>query len=82
MNFSGKVTGLAVLMAAQMMSGAASAGAKIENDDGTKWLSVGIGARTSFSSVENGAPNGSDRSSDFNLDSARIYLNGQIHENV
>ena len=78
----GKMTALAALVAAQLVGGSAFAGAKIENDDGTKWLSVGIGARTSFSSVEDGAPNGSDRSTDFNLDSARIYLNGQIHENV
>lgn len=78
----GKGIGLAALVAAQFIGGAAFAGAKIENADGTKWLSVGVGVRASFSSVEDAAPSGKDRSSDFNLDGARIYLNGQIHQNV
>lgn len=82
MNNLGKRIGLAALVAAQFIGGAAFAGAKIENADGTKWLSVGVGVRASFSSVEDAAPSGSDRSSDFNLDNARIYVNGQIHENV
>lgn len=82
MRFLGKMTGLAVLMATQMMSGTVSAGAKIESDDGTKWLSIGVGVRASYASVEDASPSGNDWSNDFNLDSARIYLNGQIHENV
>lgn len=35
--------------------------------------SVGLGMRYSFTSAEDAAPNGKDRSSDFNLDSARLY---------
>src|SRR5690606_13452468 len=31
-------------------------------------------------SQEDAAPNGNDRNNDFNLDSARVYLNGQITE--
>ena len=57
------------------------AGGKIAIDD-TKWISIGAGARTSFSTIEDAAPNSSDWSNDFNLDNARIYLNGQIHENI
>ena len=57
------------------------AGGKIAIDD-TKWISLGAAARTSFMTVEDSAPTGSDWSSDFNLDSARIYINGQIHEKI
>lgn len=47
-----------------------------------KSVSIGFGMRTSFSSVENGAPNGTSRSNDFNLDSARIYLSGSLSKNI
>ena len=68
---------------ALFVSGTAShAAAKIEIDD-TKWLSVGAGLRTSFTAVEDAAGANNDSwSSDFNLDSARIYLNGQIHKYI
>ncbi len=68
-------------LAAQLVAVDAMAGAKIEADE-TKWLSIGVGVRASYASIEDGAPNGNDRSNDFNLDSARIYLNGQIHKYV
>lgn len=64
-----------------LVGGTAQAGGKIEIDD-TKWISIGAAARTSFRTIEDSAPNGSDWSSDFNLDSARIYINGQIHKNI
>jgi len=60
---------------------AAQAGGKIAIDD-TKWISIGAGARASFSTIEDLAPNGSDWSTDFNADSARIYINGQIHKYI
>jgi hypothetical protein len=47
-----------------------------------KSVSIGFGMRSSFSSVENGAPNGTSRSNDFNLDSARIYLSGSLSKNI
>lgn len=47
-----------------------------------KSVSVGFGMRTSYSSVENGAPNGTSRSQDFNLDSARIYISGSLNKNI
>ena len=59
----------------------AEAGKKLEIDE-TKWISVGIGTRASFSTVEDGAPSGDDWNNDFNLDSARIYLNGQVTERI
>jgi hypothetical protein len=61
--------------------GSASAGGKIAIDD-TKWISIGAGARASFTTIEDAAPNGNDWSSDFNLDNARLYFNGQIHEMI
>jgi len=73
----------AALCTATVMLAAASAqaGGKIAIDD-TKWISIGAGARASFSAIEEAAPNADDWSSDFNADNARIYVNGQIHENV
>lgn len=47
-----------------------------------KSVSVGFGMRGSFSSVENGAPNGTSRSNDFSLDSARIYLSGSLNKYI
>ena len=82
MKYQKKLLSVTTLLLAQVIcSGMAYAGAKIKDGD-TKWLSIGIGARTSFSAVENRAPNTVNSSKDFNLDNARIYLNGQIHENV
>jgi len=74
-----KRTGVA-LFAGGLLLGAAGvqAGGKIAIDE-TKWISIGAGARGSFQTIEDQAPNGSDWSDDFNLDNARLYLNGQIH---
>lgn len=55
--------------------------ATIKIDD-TKWFSVGAGFRSSFSSVENAAPNGTDRSKDMTVDSMRLYTGGQIHKYI
>lgn len=57
---------------------ASQAGATFKIDD-TKWVSIGAGLRTSFSSMEQGA-NGNKWTNDFNLDNIRLYLNGQIHK--
>ena len=59
----------------------ASAGGKISIDD-TKWISLGLGGRVSVSSIEDAAPSGNKWSKDFNLDNARIYINGQVHEKI
>lgn len=45
-------------------------------------LSVGFGLRTSFTSAEDGAPDGKSRSSDFELDSVRLYINGQLNKYI
>ena len=84
----GLVLGTA-LSAGLLAVGSAQAGATFKIDD-TKWLSMGVGIRTSFSAVESGAieggagadQQGSKWSNDFAVDNARIYLNGQVHENI
>ena len=65
------------------------AGGKLAIDE-TKWISVGAGARASFTAQEDGAPNftpredsapnGEDWSRDFSLENMRLYVNGQIHK--
>ena len=59
----------------------AYAGGTIKADD-DKWISVGMGIRTSFNSVENGSANGREYSNEFAINNARIYVNGQLHKYV
>lgn len=47
-----------------------------------KSITVGLGLRTSFSSVEDGAPSGTSRSSDFAMDSLRLYVNGSLSKQI
>ncbi len=55
------------------------AGGKIKIDD-TRWISIGAGLRTSAASVSDAAPDGSSRASNFNLESARLYIAGQVSD--
>jgi hypothetical protein len=59
---------------------AANAAGTIKADD-DKWISVGMGLRTSFNAVEGASPAG-HYSNDFTVDNARIYLNGKVHKNI
>ncbi len=59
----------------------AYAGGTIKADD-DKWISVGMGIRTSFSAREDGSASRSQWSNDFAVDNARIYINGKIHKYV
>lgn len=45
-------------------------------------LTLGFGLRTSYTSLQNGAPDGVSRSNDFNLDSSRLYINGQLNNTI
>ncbi|MFJ5445519.1 porin [Methylobacillus methanolivorans] len=47
-----------------------------------KSISIGFGMIGSFSSVENGAANGSSRSNDFDLNSARIMISGSLNKYI
>jgi hypothetical protein len=56
------------------------AGATFKIDD-TKWISLGLGLRSSFQTVEGATGNNGNKwSNDFNLDNTRLYVNGQIHK--
>jgi hypothetical protein len=70
------VCGLALLAGA---SAAQAAGTIKFGDDQS--ISLGLGLRGSFSSDEHGASDGS-RSEDFNLDSVRLYVNGQLTKSI
>jgi len=69
------------MVAAGLAPMAAHAGGTIKIDD-TKWINVGAGLRTSFETREDAAPNGNDRSNEFELESIRLYISGQIHEYI
>jgi len=83
MTFKLKKSLLATAVTAAVMMPAvnANAGGTITFGD-DKYVSVGFGMRGSFTSVEDGAANGSSRSNDFSLDSARIYLSGSINKYI
>lgn len=58
----------------------AYADGKIASDDPNKWVSIGMGVRTSFVAQEHGSANGGSYSNNSGIDNARIYVNGQIHQ--
>jgi hypothetical protein len=68
------------LLAAASLSMPAAAGKKLEIDE-TKWISIGAGMRTIAKYTEDGAPSGDD-ATDFDVESVRLYLSGQVHEYV
>ena len=74
--------GITMALAAGMMAAlpSAYAGGKITIDD-TKWISIGMGMRGGFAAASSRATNGG-YGNQFGLNNARIYLNGQIHENI
>jgi hypothetical protein len=59
----------------------AHAGATVSFGD-DKSISLGLGLRTSFSAIEDGAPDGKSRSSDFALNSIRIYASGSLNKYI
>jgi len=75
------VAGATMALVAGMASTlpSAYAGGTIKADD-DHWINLGMGMRTSFSAVEDAAPSGTDYAKKFNVDNARIYINGQVHK--
>jgi len=86
------VAGAAVALVAGMASTlpSAYAGGTIKSDDPDKWISLGMGIRTSFTSAEDrsagGAqsfgPTGGQWNNSFAVDNSRVYINGSIHKYV
>jgi len=68
------------LVAGTVSAPAANAAGTIKADD-DKWISIGMGLKTSFNAVEGQTPQG-HYSNDFAVDNARIYLNGKVHKNI
>lgn len=61
---------------------ASEAGATFKIDD-TKWISIGLGLKTSFQASEDTAGRNNNKwSTDFRLDNLRLYVNGQIHKYI
>lgn len=74
---AGAVTALVAGLGSPLPS--AYAGGTIKADE-DKWISIGMGIRTSFNAIEGAA--GGHYSNDFKVDNARIYINGKIHKYV
>lgn len=72
---------LSLAVAASLSPMLANAGATITFGE-DKSVSVGFGFISSYSSVEDAAPNGNDRSNDFSLNSARLYLSGSFNKYI
>jgi len=73
--------GVAILCFVLAGQSEVQAGAEINLDD-IKKLSIGVGLRTSFSSVEDAAPNSNSRSKDFDLENMRLYITARIHKGI
>lgn len=72
---------VAVLLGGFSINQQANALAVIDHGENqSTYISGGI--RASYNTVEDGAPNGSDRSNDFALDNLRLYLGGQVREKI
>ncbi len=74
------VTTAALLAATLLPMAAAHAGGTIAFGDGES-VSLGLGIRSSATSTEHGAPDGS-RSTDFSLDSVRLYVGASLNDYI
>ncbi|GLS26697.1 porin [Marinibactrum halimedae] len=72
--------GIVLLSGMGMASINAQAAGKIELSD-TSWVSVGAGVRVAGIYSDEGAPDG-DSSLDFDTQNIRLYVNGQVAENI
>lgn len=81
MNFKKKALLSAVLLASAMAAASANAAGTISFGE-DKSISVGFGFISSYNSIEDSAANGKDRSNDFTLDSARLYLSASFNKYI
>lgn len=79
LNKNAMMISLAVATTFTAMS--ANAGATISFGEDQS-VSVGFGFITSYTSVEDGSADGDDRSNDFNLNSARLYVSGSMNKYI
>lgn len=66
------------IMSLALVSTPAVAGTTVWEDDAGRSVTLGAGMRTTFRAVEDAAPSGDDYSTDFALESIRLYMNGQL----
>src|SRR5476649_2255839 len=59
----------------------AYAGAEFKINDDTS-LTLGLGLRASYTSLENGAPSGNSNSNNFTVENARLYSGGSYGKYV
>ncbi|MEO8338499.1 MAG: hypothetical protein ABI604_02145 [Nitrospirota bacterium] len=76
---AGATMALIAGMVSTVPSAYASGTIKLDDD---KWISLGMGIRTSFNMVEDGSASQSQYSNTFGVNNARIYVNGKIHKYV
>jgi hypothetical protein len=74
------VTTAALVAAIALPVASANAGGTIAFGAGES-VSLGLGLRSSFTSTERGAPDGS-RSADFSLDSVRLYIGASLNDHI
>ncbi|AOF82238.1 putative phosphate-selective porin O and P [Methyloversatilis sp. RAC08] len=72
---------LGALAVALATAGTANAGVTVSGP-GESYLTLGLWMRTSFTSADDGAPNGTSRSKDFAVDSIRIITSGKITKQI
>ncbi len=75
------LTMIALAVATALPAMYANAGATISFGE-DKSITAGFGFISNYISAEDGAANGSDRSNDFNLFSARLYLSGSFNKYI
>lgn len=74
------VSTLALILAG-LAASPAQAGFTQQFGDGQS-ISIGLGLRSSYTSTEDAAPSGKDRSNDFNLDSVRLFVSGSLTDTI
>lgn len=73
---------MSAVVASLSMYATSSQAAATINFGEDKYVSVGFGFISNYISAEDAAPNGNDRSNDFNLFSARMYLSGSMNKYI
>jgi len=82
MKHAPRLHGLAAAITAALLGGSHIVDAATFQRSDDEFINVGIAYRGSYSSIEDAAPSGKDRSNDFNTEEARLYTNGKVHKYV
>ena len=60
----------------------AQPGGQIKLSDNMRWINVGGGLRSSFTSIEDAAPSGTDTNKTFDVENIRLYINALITNHI